>query len=175
MKGLPEKMGLPEKQQSEHLSGDAELSARLETLDALERQATPGPWRACNAETGGCRCGQVWSTPADAPVLETTIGKWGDGYPSLRFVKDTGGVGSLGPQIEAYMDQITYGEVPEESGKANALFVAALRTAYPLLRERLSAALLDNQRVRKEREELQKRLDEHLASDERATPDSGAL
>jgi len=29
---------------------------------------TPGPWRECGADKGGCVCGLIWSTTADRPV-----------------------------------------------------------------------------------------------------------
>ena len=141
MKGLPEKMGLPEKQQSEHLSADAELSALLETLDALERQAKAGPWS-----------------------LEVEL----DGADDEKY-------GTICiAQINRNLHDSEWAARDDwDADLANGEFIVALRNAYPLLRERLSAALLDNQRVRKEREELQKRLD-HLAPAERA-PSSSVL
>ena len=29
---------------------------------------TPGPWRACGEDKGGCQCGMVWSTSVDVIV-----------------------------------------------------------------------------------------------------------
>jgi len=95
----------------------------VEQLEELSAKATQGEWEACGSERGGCKCGNVWSKDADAPVLNTVIGKWGDDYPALRFTEDSTSLRNL---IEPYMEQITYGEVPEELGKANALFIAAL-------------------------------------------------
>ncbi len=43
------------------------------------------------------------------PVAKIYSGKWGDNYPSIRLVGP-----SLDLKAEAYMDQITYGEIPEE-------------------------------------------------------------
>ena len=31
---------------------------------------TPGPWRACGCDRGGCDCGLVWSETVDMPVAE---------------------------------------------------------------------------------------------------------
>ena len=41
------------------------------------------------------------------PVATVTSGKWGDGDPAIRLVGT-----SLDAKAEAYMDQITYGELP---------------------------------------------------------------
>lgn len=111
----------------------------IKEIDALYEKATKGPWRECGHDRGGCQCCKIWSEAADAPVAETTHGKWGDDYPSLRFVEGTGGEGSLGPQIEAYIDQITYGEVPVEQGMINAALIVALVNAWPQIRALLSA------------------------------------
>ena len=78
---------------------------------------TPGPWSACG--DGDCVCKTV--TCGDHPVALVTHGKWGDNYAALRLVGTT----SLDMKAEAYMEQITYGEVPEATAKANALLIAA--------------------------------------------------
>jgi hypothetical protein len=40
----------------------------LERLESLAKAATLGPWEECGRSRGGCKCGQVWSIPADSPV-----------------------------------------------------------------------------------------------------------
>lgn len=40
----------------------------LDALQALAEAATPGPWRECGHDRGGCSCAQVWSTAVDFPV-----------------------------------------------------------------------------------------------------------
>ena len=84
---------------------------------------TKGPWRACH--DGDCSCKQIWSVTADHPVAKVISGKWGDDYPSLRFVEGTGGEGSIHPKIESHMEQITYGEINEDVAQANARLIAA--------------------------------------------------
>jgi hypothetical protein len=103
------------KQQSEHLTGDAELTALLETLDALERQATPGPWSV---------------------RLDTVLTKQGGGEGEPMQDISAGGLNVARFTVYSHL--------------ADGDLTVALRNAYPLLRERLSAALLNNQRVRKE-------------------------
>lgn len=85
---------------------------------------TPGPWKTCGAHDNKCRCAQIWSVPGDHPVASVIIGKWGDDYPSIRFVEGEG-QGSIGAKVEAYMDMIEYGEVAGETGFANAWLIAA--------------------------------------------------
>lgn len=79
---------------------------------------TPGPWSYCGADRGGCSCLTI--TAPDHPIAEVTGGAWGDRYPSIRLTGN-----SLERQAEAYMEQITYGEVPMEVAKANAALIAA--------------------------------------------------
>ena len=86
---------------------------------------TPGPWKACNG--GECSCFIV--SGADYPVAKVVCGKWGDDYPALRLVGPT----SLEQKVEAYMEQITYGEIDPAEAKANALLIAAA----PRMREAL--------------------------------------
>lgn len=94
-------------------------------IDELERllgAATPRPWNACR--DGKCSCHQIWS--ADHPVAEVASGKWGDEYPSIRLVGP-----SLNLKAEAYMEQISYGEISVESSEANAALIVALVNAAP--------------------------------------------
>jgi hypothetical protein len=113
----------------------------LDDFEKLAKAATPGPWRECGHKRGGCQCCQVWSLSADAPIAEATRGKWGDDYPSLRFVEGSGGVGSISPQVEAYMEQMTYGEIPDGVGEANAAFIAAANPAVVLALLRIASGL----------------------------------
>jgi hypothetical protein len=78
---------------------------------------TPGPWSACH--NGECQCKTVMGN--DYPVATITSGNWGDDYPSIRLVGDS----SLELKAEAYMEQITYGKVSEETAVANARLIAA--------------------------------------------------
>jgi len=82
-----------------------------------ESKHTPGPWHACN--TGKCSCKTV--SCRDYPIARVTTGDWGDDYPSVRIV----GESSLNRKAEAYMEQITYGSVNEETAIANAILIAA--------------------------------------------------
>lgn len=109
----------------------------LDKLKELEAKATPVPWRACGEDRGGCQCCAVWD--ADAPVLEATKGAWGDSYPAIRVVQGDG-LHDTNIKIEAYMEHVDYGEVPLETGKANALFIVAVRNALPALIRRVEQA-----------------------------------
>jgi hypothetical protein len=102
----------------------------LDAIETLLSEATPGPWRECGHERGGCKCGQVWSETADHPVLVVERGEWGDTYPAIRL---TSGPGMHGTQAEAYLERIPYGEIAEEKSKANAALIPALRNAAPSL------------------------------------------
>ena len=86
---------------------------------------TPGPWKACN--DGKCSCFIV--SGADHPVAKVISGKWGDDYPALRLVGPT----SLEQKVEAYMEQITYGEIDPAEAKANAMLIAAAPRMYEAL------------------------------------------
>ena len=92
---------------------------------------TKGPWSACH--NGECSCKAIWCN--DHPIAEVTAGKWGDDYPSIRLV----GESSLDLKAEAYMEQMTYGEVPEEEAQANANLIAAAP-----LGDELATAVLDS-------------------------------
>jgi len=84
---------------------------------------TPGPWHVCHQAK--CPCKQVWAE--DHPIAEITAGKWGDDYPALRLNTDKG---MYGMHAEAYMEQITYGEVHEEIARGNALLIAQAPNLY---------------------------------------------
>lgn len=56
----------------------AEIRARAEG-------AAPGPWRRCQAHEGKCRCGLVWSIPADFVVACTAMFECGEG-PTLEGI-----------------------------------------------------------------------------------------
>jgi hypothetical protein len=73
----------------------------IETIGALEAQATPGPWHACH--DGACPCAQVWSAPNDTIV-----------HMPLNY-------DDLAPHMP----------LPSDEAKANAAFIAAARTAVP--------------------------------------------
>jgi len=97
----------------------------------LAAAATEGPWHACN--NGECSCKGVGC--ADHPIADVTVGAWGDNYPSIRLVGE-----SLNQKAEAYMEQITYGEVSSDAAKANARLIAFARTALPVLAKAVIAA-----------------------------------
>jgi len=87
---------------------------------------TKGPWHAC--QNGECSCKRVWCD--DNPVAEVIAGKWGDDYCSIRIV----GESSLDLKAEAYMEQITYGEIPEKEAIANANLISAAPDMYEALK-----------------------------------------
>lgn len=75
----------------------------LDELERLEREATPGPWRECGHDRGGCICGQVWSE---------------HGQSSLVLKPDCG-------------DEVPVPDAKHKT--ANAALVAATRNALPAL------------------------------------------
>ena len=87
---------------------------------------TEGEWTTCNK--GKCSCKQIMS--AEYPVAQVMSGKWGDDYPSIRVF----GPNSLELKAEAYMEQITYGEIPEEVAVANAQLISAAPDMYKALK-----------------------------------------
>lgn len=76
---------------------------------------TPGPWTLCD-DGGRYLCLTI--SGEHYPIAKVFSGKWGDDYPSIRLIG-----GSLTLKAEAYMEQITYGEIPKEIAIANALFI----------------------------------------------------
>lgn len=86
----------------------------LDPIKARLAAATRGPWHSCADD--GCKCPMVLCD--DYPVAEVVKGKWGDDYPSVRLIGN-----SLELKAEAYMEQITYGEVPEAEALANRAFI----------------------------------------------------
>jgi len=83
---------------------------------------TPLPWQACN--DGKCSCKQIWCS--DYPIAVVNSGDWGDDYPSIRIVGDS----SLDLKAEAYMEQCTYGHIPEEEAEANIQFIVKACNSY---------------------------------------------
>lgn len=107
----------------------AAMPAKIELLKKLLAQASPGPWHSCG--DGECSC-KIVST-ADHPVAQIVHGDWGDDYPSIRVVGC-----SLEAKAEAYMEQITYGHIPDEVATANARLIALLRVLAPVFLEKLA-------------------------------------
>jgi hypothetical protein len=79
---------------------------------------TPGPWEICG--DGKCPCKQVWSE--HHPVAEVVAGEWGDEYEDIKLEKREG---YIGHRAIAYIEKIIYGEVDEETARANARLIAA--------------------------------------------------
>lgn len=90
----------------------ADLADMQRRVDA----ATPGPWRECGHDRGGCQCGLVWQTsapPGCEPALVAT----------------------------SYAD--TSNDCPQprdEQRRINATFIAAARTDVPVLLAALAVA-----------------------------------
>jgi hypothetical protein len=94
----------------------------ISRLRDLAMAASPGPWRECGHERGGCTCGSVSAVPGDHPVATVTIGAWGDSWPEIAPNVAEG-------EPQAYMKRIDYGEVSDHLGKANAAYIAAVDPA----------------------------------------------
>jgi len=102
----------------------------------VEDKHTQGPWKVCTANEGKCKCGQVWSIPADCPVATVVIGEWGDEYPAIRVEKP----GSIGAVAEPYMEKINYGSIDVDECHANARLIASAPIQQATI-ERLREAL----------------------------------
>jgi hypothetical protein len=94
---------------------------------AMAELTSKRPWHACG--NGECNCRSIWTD--EYPVLTVTHGEWGDDYPAIRMVSELGGL------YEAYMEQITYGEVFEETATANAKYITAACNNYPAALEEI--------------------------------------
>lgn len=44
-----------------------------EQVRAAAEAATAGPWQECGHDSGGCRCGQIWSTVDDAVPVAVVL------------------------------------------------------------------------------------------------------
>lgn len=93
------------------------------------------PWSACH--NGDCTCKQIWSKPDDHPVATVIAGDWGDTYPSLKIAPGEGAIGAK--IVIPYLEQITYGNVPEERAAANIRYIVTACNYH----ERLLKAVKD--------------------------------
>ena len=90
-------------------------------------------WTLCEVTYGNiCQCFQIGDD--HGPVCKVTNGKWGDDYAAIRLVGDS----SLDQKAEAYMEQLTYGEISLELAQRRAVLIAA----SPELLNALKASLL---------------------------------
>lgn len=103
---------------NKNLSGTTLPDSNVPLVDPASSTTahTPGPWSACG--DGECSCKTAMC--GDHPIAKVTSGKWGDDYATLRLVGS-----GLARQVEAYTDQITYGEVGEPTARANARLISA--------------------------------------------------
>jgi len=109
----------------------------IEKVREQIKSISPLPWRACSCG----KCGQI-SNETDCIAIATR-GNWGDNYPDIRRIS-----GSIEGKFEVFMNQITYGNIPPETGNANANYIAEACTNYP-------EALNVIEQLRKENELLQ--------------------
>ena len=101
----------------------------------IAEKHTPLPWRACN--DGKCSCKQIWCP--DYPIAVVNSGDWGDDYPSVRLI----GESSLDLKAEAYMEQCTYGHIPEEVAEANIQYIIQACNEYEGLKNKLALIAAD--------------------------------
>lgn len=97
-----------------------------------EPKFTPGPWDVHDGVRTSCKCLSV--SGASHPIATVERGEWGDSYPSVRRMKDTG---SIEGKFEAYIERIPYGEIPESEAVANARLIAAAPALYEALKAML--------------------------------------
>jgi hypothetical protein len=93
------------------------MTYTIKEINSMLDNISQAPWSACH--DGECKCSQVW-TKDDHPVAIVTKGNWGDDYPSIRLVGE-----ELERKAEAYMEQINYGTVSNDTAIANTKFIAA--------------------------------------------------
>jgi hypothetical protein len=113
------------------------------TEEKIEATHSALPWSLCGADRGGCQCCSIWEGGGSHPVCKAERGNWGDDYPSLRFVKDTGGEGSIMPKVEAYMEQITYGTIDLDVARANARLIVRAVNNHDALIKSVEALLIN--------------------------------
>jgi hypothetical protein len=77
-------------------------------MERNETKHTPGPWRECGHDRGGCACGVVWSESADVVVASA----------ALQY-EDVGATVPVSPEVIA----------------ANARLIAAAPTLLEALRD----------------------------------------
>lgn len=46
---------------------------------------SPGPWQQCGASNSQCKCGRIWSRPADVPIAEALYHRPDDFEESPSF------------------------------------------------------------------------------------------
>ena len=96
------------------------------TKEFIEKQLerikfiSPLPWKACSCG----KCGFI-SNEKDC-IATATRGDWGDDYPIIKPVG-----GSISGKYEIVMEQITYGNIPPETGNINAQYIAHACNNYP--------------------------------------------
>lgn len=87
------------------------MTTAIERLRQLAKAATPGPYRQCGADRGGCQCGYVYAEPLD--------GALGTSAPAFVF--------------QAACDKSADMVTPSPAAmKANAAFIAAANPAVVL-------------------------------------------
>ena len=91
------------------------------------------PWSVCCE--GRCTCLMIMC--AVHPIAKVESGEWGDTYPAMRMAGS-----SIEGRYEAYIEKITYGEIPQEIAKANALYIVKACNAFPDLVKALETASL---------------------------------
>ncbi len=92
----------------------------LDELEALERDATAGPWEPCHANKEACQCALVWSPKDDAVVLTTAVYDASD----VRYT--------------------------QTQNTKNQRFVVAVRNAFSALAIELRTLRAENERLRNE-------------------------
>ena len=100
----------------------------------MNSKHTKALWHACH--NGKCSCKQIWCD--DYPIATVISGKWGDDYPSIRLTGN-----SLDLKAEAYMEQISYGEINEEEAKANIRLMTMAPKMYKICKHLLDNPYLD--------------------------------
>jgi len=107
----------------------------IEKQRDIIKNVSPLPWHACS-------CGKCGMISGEHDHIATAIrGDWGDDYPDIRRIG-----GSIEGKFETFMNQITYGHIPEETGNVNAQYIEQACNNYPEALdeiERLRGALKD--------------------------------
>ena len=92
---------------------------------------SPGPWKACH--DGTCSCGFIWSETADHPVAKVESGEWGDDYAAYKIGPSGSRLTGKSVEVDAYMEQISYGKIGPETAQQNARLIALSPEMFELL------------------------------------------
>lgn len=93
----------------------------------MSEKHSPGPWIACGAQRGGCKCGLIWSTTDDVVVAEVTREDDSHKKTDEQFYANAALIASA-PQLAADLDAANARAFrhAEDAGRDSAALYVAL-------------------------------------------------